>query len=156
MPETATSGKAQSRYHGCTTGPSAMMTVNASSAPRTGDRPCGRISSQAQMAMATAMNAMRTALTAMASRSRVPKASPMRPIVMPMAVGGGVLVPDHEVDSWADALTGVLADPARRAALSRRAVAHAARFGWPVTTDRLLAVYGEAVAHRRAAYRTAG
>ena len=75
---------------------------------------------------------------------------------LPMAVGGGVLVPDHEVDSWADALTGVLADPARRAALSRRAVAHAARFGWPVTTDRLLAVYGEAVAHRRAAYRTAG
>lgn len=75
---------------------------------------------------------------------------------LPMAVGGGVLVPDHEVDSWADALAGVLADPARRAALSRRAVAHAARFGWPVTTDRLLAVYGEAVAHRRAAYRTAG
>ncbi len=70
---------------------------------------------------------------------------------LPLAVGGGVLVPGHDVATWADTLAGLLADPARRERLAGAALAHAARFGWPATTQRLLSVYREAVAHRRAA-----
>ncbi len=70
---------------------------------------------------------------------------------LPMAVGGGVLVAGHDVATWADTLAALLTDPARRARLSRLALEHAAGFGWPVTTRRLLSVYREAVAHRRAA-----
>ncbi len=69
---------------------------------------------------------------------------------LPKAVGAGTLVPTHDVDDWADALVELLADPARRAELGARAVAHASHFGWEATTTALLAVYGEAVRHRRA------
>ncbi len=64
---------------------------------------------------------------------------------LPTAVGdGGVLVSGHDVGDWADTLERLLADPARRADLGRRAVRHAAGFGWDATTARLLRVYGEA------------
>ncbi|GAA1885081.1 D-inositol-3-phosphate glycosyltransferase [Lapillicoccus jejuensis] len=69
---------------------------------------------------------------------------------LPVAVGdAGVLVPTHDPADWADAVGALLADPARRAALGRRGVAHAAGFGWGTTTQRLLEVYAEARTARR-------
>ena len=68
---------------------------------------------------------------------------------LPTAVGdGGVLVNGHDVSPWADAVDALLADPGRRALLGRRALAHAAGFGWDATTERLLQVYGEACRSR--------
>ncbi|HRW17721.1 MAG TPA: D-inositol-3-phosphate glycosyltransferase [Dermatophilaceae bacterium] len=64
---------------------------------------------------------------------------------LPTAVGAaGVLVASHELADWADALEGVLLDDDRRARLSRKAVAHAADFGWEATAQRLLQVYADA------------
>ncbi|GAB95842.1 putative glycosyltransferase [Kineosphaera limosa NBRC 100340] len=67
------------------------------------------------------------------------------------AVGGGVLLPDHDEQTWARALASLLADPDERARLGDLAVQHAAGFGWPATAEHLVDVYREAVAHRRAA-----
>lgn len=65
---------------------------------------------------------------------------------LPTAVGdAGVLVDGHVVPQWTDAIEGLLRDPARRAVLSERAVAHASQFGWSATTDRLLDVYRQAI-----------
>ncbi len=73
---------------------------------------------------------------------------------LPFAVGdAGLLVPTHETGDWADALESLLLDGERRAELSRRAVRHAAGFGWDATTDRLLEVYAEA---RHAQHSTTG
>ncbi len=69
---------------------------------------------------------------------------------LPTAVSGGVLVPTHEAGDWADALEKLLDDPAARARMGERGVAHAATFGWHATTERLLSVYRDAVRHRRA------
>ncbi|MGD8202041.1 D-inositol-3-phosphate glycosyltransferase [Ornithinimicrobium sp. W1679] len=73
---------------------------------------------------------------------------------LPVAVGeAGVLVEGHDPGRWADALDGVLHTlevPAEREAWSCRAVAHASRFSWEVTVDRLVEVYAGAVAARRA------
>ena len=64
---------------------------------------------------------------------------------LPTAVGdAGLLIPTHDADDWADALTSLLRDPTRRTSLARNAVRHAARFGWEATTERLLTAYGEA------------
>ena len=64
---------------------------------------------------------------------------------LPTAVGdAGVLVDGHEVPKWADALESLLLDPERREVLSRKAIAHAALFGWDRTTERLYEVYVEA------------
>ncbi len=64
---------------------------------------------------------------------------------LPTAVGdAGVLVDGHDTGAWADALEGLLMDPDRRKVLSRKAVDHAALFGWDRTTDRLYEVYVEA------------
>lgn len=68
---------------------------------------------------------------------------------LPTAVRGGVLVPTHEVPEWSTALEKLLDDPAQRALLSADGVAHAGRFGWDETADRLLQVYAEAAASRR-------
>jgi D-inositol-3-phosphate glycosyltransferase len=69
---------------------------------------------------------------------------------LPTAVGdAGVLVDGHAVPTWADALEALLLDPARREVLSRRAVEHAALFGWDRTTERLYEVYVEAGRARR-------
>jgi D-inositol-3-phosphate glycosyltransferase len=64
---------------------------------------------------------------------------------LPTAVGeGGVLVGSHDVADWADALEGLLLDDPRRNRLGRKAIAHAADFGWGATTERLLGAYREA------------
>jgi len=71
---------------------------------------------------------------------------------LPTAVGdSGILVPTHHVSDWADAFLTLLGDEGLRAELSRRAVAHAAGFGWERTVDRLLAVYAEALTVQRSA-----
>jgi D-inositol-3-phosphate glycosyltransferase len=64
---------------------------------------------------------------------------------LPVAVGdGGVLVDGHDPARWADVIGGLLADPDRRLALSRRAVVHASGFSWEHTVDRLEHVYAVA------------
>src|SRR5487761_1423107 len=57
----------------------------------------------------------------------------------------GVLVDGHDPADYARALREVFADPARRARLSQGAVAHASRFGWGATVERLLTVYAGAM-----------
>ena len=74
--------------------------------------------------------------------------------VVAAAVGGlrravhdgvsGELVPGHDPARWAVALDVLLADPARRAAMGRGAVAHAAGFGWDRTAAAVLAEYDSA------------
>jgi len=71
--------------------------------------------------------------------------------VVAAAVGGlrtavrdgfsGVLVDGHDPEVWARVLAGLVGSPARLAELSRGALAHASRFGWPATADRLIEVY---------------
>jgi D-inositol-3-phosphate glycosyltransferase len=79
--------------------------------------------------------------------------------VVAAAVGGlvtavrdgvsGALVDGHDPADWARVLGQLLADPGRRAALSRGAVAHAHAFSWDRTAAGLLSVYRSAVdAHR--------
>ncbi|MFW6091043.1 MAG: glycosyltransferase, partial [Actinomycetota bacterium] len=78
--------------------------------------------------------------------------------VVAAAVGGlqtavadgrsGVLVDGYDPSDWAHAIATVVASPARRAALGAGALAHARRFGWDVTTDRMLDVYTAACRER--------
>jgi D-inositol-3-phosphate glycosyltransferase len=64
---------------------------------------------------------------------------------LPTAVGdAGVLVDGHEIPKWADAIEGLLLNPGQREMLSRKAIQHAALFGWDRTTERLYEVYVEA------------
>jgi D-inositol-3-phosphate glycosyltransferase len=64
---------------------------------------------------------------------------------LPTAVGeAGVLVAGHDPHVWSLALESLLLDPEQREKLSRRAVEHAALFGWDRTTERLYEVYVEA------------
>ncbi len=71
---------------------------------------------------------------------------------LPTAVGdAGVLVDGHRAADWAAAVEGVLADRGRRDDLVRRGLEHAQGFGWARTAERLVEVYGEAVAERSAA-----
>jgi D-inositol-3-phosphate glycosyltransferase len=81
--------------------------------------------------------------------------------VVAAAVGGlvtavrdgvsGVLVDTHRPADWAAALGPLLAEPARRAALSAGAVRHAREFSWTHTASGLLAAYRDALdAHREA------
>lgn len=75
--------------------------------------------------------------------------------VIAAAVGGlpvavrdevsGLLVRGYEPTAWADALAAVVLQPERRARMSLAARAHAERFSWEATVDRLLAVYARAV-----------
>ncbi|WP_347352442.1 D-inositol-3-phosphate glycosyltransferase [Intrasporangium sp.] len=65
---------------------------------------------------------------------------------LPTAVGdGGVLLPTHDPGRWAEVIGSLLRDPVARQALSQKAVAHAAGFGWPATTERLVDVYARAM-----------
>lgn len=74
--------------------------------------------------------------------------------VVAAAVGGlvtavrdgvsGALVDGHSPDDWARVIGKLLAQPARREALSRGAVAHARHFSWNRTAQGLLAVYHDA------------
>src|SRR5690606_32170040 len=63
---------------------------------------------------------------------------------LPVAVGeAGVLVSGHDPGDWADALSASLArlaDPGERQVWSARAAAHAERFSWERTVDRLVEV----------------
>ncbi|GAA4694603.1 D-inositol-3-phosphate glycosyltransferase [Promicromonospora umidemergens] len=80
--------------------------------------------------------------------------------VVAAAVGGlrtvvedgvsGVLVPDHEPESWALVLKSLLDDDALRARLAVGARASATRFAWDRAADEMLDVYEEARKHRRA------
>ena len=64
---------------------------------------------------------------------------------LPTAVGdAGVLVDGHDIPKWADALESLLLNPGQRDMLSRKAIQHAALFGWDRTTERLYEVYVEA------------
>lgn len=53
----------------------------------------------------------------------------------------GSLVDGHDPKAWAAVISRLLADPARRIALSFGAIAHAANFGWESTARRTLDVY---------------
>ncbi|WP_246070025.1 D-inositol-3-phosphate glycosyltransferase [Humibacillus xanthopallidus] len=69
---------------------------------------------------------------------------------LPTAVGdAGVLVDGHRVGPWTDAVEALLRDRPRRLELGRRAVEHAARYGWAATTDRLVEVYRQAILGRQ-------
>jgi D-inositol-3-phosphate glycosyltransferase len=78
--------------------------------------------------------------------------------VVAAAVGGlrtavddgvsGLLVDGHEPQRWADAIAGLLGDPARRRLLAAGALAQAAQFGWSRTATGMLHVYADALAER--------
>lgn len=71
--------------------------------------------------------------------------------VVAAAVGGlrtvvedgvsGVLVPDHDPQTWARALGDLLADAPRRATLGAGARRVSERFGWATTAEQMLKVY---------------
>ncbi len=70
---------------------------------------------------------------------------------LPFALGdSGLLMSSHETADWSAGLEGLLADPDRRAVLSRKGVEHASQFSWERTTDRLLEVYVESMIARMA------
>jgi D-inositol-3-phosphate glycosyltransferase len=79
--------------------------------------------------------------------------------VVAAAVGGlvtavrdgvsGALVTGHDPADWARVIGGLLAEPARLAALAAGAVAHAREFSWDRTASGLLAVYAEAALDHR-------
>jgi D-inositol-3-phosphate glycosyltransferase len=83
--------------------------------------------------------------------------------VVAAAVGGlrtavrdgvsGVLVDGHDPAAWARVLNGLLASPARLAALARGAREHAAAFDWPATAERLVQVYTGAMNQAAATVR---
>ncbi len=60
----------------------------------------------------------------------------------------GVLLDGHDPGDYARVLAELDADPARRAALGRGAIAHAARFGWGATAAGMLGVYADVLAER--------
>lgn len=77
--------------------------------------------------------------------------------VVAAAVGGlrtvvedgvsGVLVPDHEPESWALVLKSLLDDDALRVGLAVGARASSTRFGWDRAADEILDVYEQARKH---------
>ena len=76
--------------------------------------------------------------------------------VVAAAVGGlrtsvldgrtGILVDGHRTEDWAAALSGLLREPGRRAALGAAARPHAEQFSWRRTADGLLVAYRDAIA----------
>ncbi len=78
--------------------------------------------------------------------------------VVAAAVGGlrtavadgasGVLVAGHDPQEYADVLAALGRDDARRTALGRGALLHAARFGWAGTAAGMLDVYAQALLER--------
>jgi D-inositol-3-phosphate glycosyltransferase len=68
---------------------------------------------------------------------------------LPVAVRDGVsglLVTGYRPDQWADALASIALDPVRRCRMAIAARAHAERFSWEATVDRLLDAYARAAA----------
>jgi D-inositol-3-phosphate glycosyltransferase len=78
--------------------------------------------------------------------------------VVAAAVGGlrtavrdghsGVLVHGHDPAVWARVLAKLIGPPRKLAELSRGALEHAAGFGWPLTADRLIGLYTDAITQR--------
>ncbi len=58
----------------------------------------------------------------------------------------GVLVPTGDAEALAGALRGLIADPARRAALSEAATRHVARYDWGTVVKQVVRVYETAIA----------
>jgi D-inositol-3-phosphate glycosyltransferase len=58
----------------------------------------------------------------------------------------GVLVDGHDPAAYADAVRRIITAPALRERLARGGIAHAGRFGWGGTAERVLDVYAEAIA----------
>lgn len=68
---------------------------------------------------------------------------------LPVAVAEGetgLLVAGHSPQAWADALAELLDDDARRIEMGKKAVAHAQKFSWSASAERLLGVYERACA----------
>jgi D-inositol-3-phosphate glycosyltransferase len=57
----------------------------------------------------------------------------------------GLLIPDHAINNWAQALSGLILDQSRLAKMSANAIAHAADFTWTKTVEQLLEVYEHAM-----------
>ncbi len=65
---------------------------------------------------------------------------------LPEAVGdGGLCLPPDDVAAWTEALGRVLSDPAWRAEMGSRGLAHAARFTWAGTAAQTVASYRRAL-----------
>jgi D-inositol-3-phosphate glycosyltransferase len=62
----------------------------------------------------------------------------------------GVLVDGHEPSTWAESILKVVTDEPLQKRLTAGAIDHASHFGWEDTTDKLIAVYQEAVASSKA------
>ncbi len=60
----------------------------------------------------------------------------------------GVVFPPGDREALAAALVALVQDPERRAALAARGRARAFEFAWPRVTDRIEALYRDAIAHR--------
>lgn len=60
-----------------------------------------------------------------------------------------VLIDGKDVDVWAGAISALLADESHRAALSKKALAHAASFSWEQTAKKTLDVYETVLAQVR-------
>ena len=78
--------------------------------------------------------------------------------VVAAAVGGlrtavrdgysGVLVDGHDPMVWAQVLKELVRAPRKLAELSRGALEHASGFGWPMTAERLISLYTDAITQR--------
>jgi len=78
--------------------------------------------------------------------------------VVAAAVGGlrtavrdgysGVLVDGHDPAVWARVLKELIRAPRKLAELSRGALEHASGFGWPMTAERLISLYTDAMTQR--------
>jgi phosphatidylinositol alpha-mannosyltransferase len=67
----------------------------------------------------------------------------------------GVVSPPGDVPALAEAITALVEDPERRAALAQRGRARALEFAWPHVTDRIEAVYRDVLARRGAVHGAA-
>jgi len=65
----------------------------------------------------------------------------------------GVLIDDHDPQSWARTIKNLIAQPRRLEELSEGAARHASAFGWYATVDRLTAVYTGAMEEAAARVR---
>ena len=78
--------------------------------------------------------------------------------VVAAAVGGlrtavrdgysGLLVDGHDPVVWARVLAALVGSPRKLAELSLGALEHAAGFGWPLTAERLIGLYTDAITQR--------
>jgi D-inositol-3-phosphate glycosyltransferase len=70
--------------------------------------------------------------------------------VVAAAVGGLriAVVQGHDPAVWARVLAKLIGPPRKLAELSRGALEHAAGFGWPLTADRLIGLYTDAITQR--------